>query len=93
MLVGRVRGTVLVGFLTSLAIEIAQYVFALGYSDIDDLLMNTLGAFLGALVARAFGPRWHKVWISLALALGVVFAVLVGLGERLGDSDKVVDVY
>lgn len=88
-----VRRTVLVGFLASLAIEVAQYVFALGYSDIDDLLMNTLGAFLGALVARAFGPRWHKVWIGLALALGVIFAVLVGLGERLGDPDKVVDVY
>lgn len=93
MLLIDVRRTVLVGFLASLAIEIAQYVFALGYSDIDDLLMNTLGAFLGALVAAALGPRWHKVWIGLALALGVVFAVLVGLGERLGDPDKVVEVY
>ncbi|MFC6146910.1 VanZ family protein [Corynebacterium nasicanis] len=93
MLVGSVRRTVLVGFLTSLGIEIAQYLFALGYSDVDDLLMNTLGALLGALVAKAFGPRWHKVWIGLALTLGVVFAVLVGLGERLGDPDKVVDVY
>ncbi len=84
--------TVLVGFAASLTIETAQYVFALGYSDIDDLLMNTLGAFLGAGVARLCGPRWHRVWIALALASGVVFAVLVGLGERLGDPDKVVPV-
>lgn len=93
MLLIDVRRTVIVGFLASLTIEVTQYIFALGYSDIDDLLMNTLGAFLGALVARALGPRWHKVWIGLALALGVVFAVLVGLGERLGDPDKVVEVY
>lgn len=84
--------TTLVGFAASLTIETAQYVFALGYSDIDDLLMNTLGAFLGAVVARVAGPRWHRVWIGLALALGVVFAVLVGLGERLGDPDKVASV-
>ncbi|NLA55320.1 MAG: VanZ family protein [Corynebacterium humireducens] len=81
--------TVLVGFAASLTIETAQYVFALGYSDIDDLLMNTLGAFLGAVVARLCGPRWHRVWIGLALALGVVFVVLAGLGERLGDPAKV----
>jgi len=81
--------TVLVGFAASLTIETAQYVFALGYSDIDDLLMNTFGAFLGALVARLCGPRWHRVWIGLALALGVVFVVLAGLGERLGDPAKV----
>lgn len=85
--------TTLVGLGTSLAVETSQYLFALGYTDIDDLLMNTLGAFLGAVVAKVFGPRWHKVWIGLALLLGVVFAVLVGLGERLGDPDKVVDIY
>lgn len=85
--------TVLVGAATSLAIEIAQYVFALGYSDVDDLLMNTLGAFLGALVAHLLGPRWDRVWIGLALALGMVFAVLVGLGERLGGLEKIVEVY
>ncbi len=82
--------TTLVGLAASATVETAQYVFALGYSDIDDLLMNTLGALLGAVVARMAGPRWYRVWIGLALLLGVVFAVLVGLGERLGDPDKVV---
>lgn len=84
--------TVLAGLATSLTIEVAQYVFSLGYSDIDDVLMNTLGAFLGALVARAMGPRFHMVWVWLALVLGLVFVVLVGFGERLGDSSKVVTV-
>lgn len=33
----------------SLAIEILQYVFSTGYAQADDLLMNAMGAFLGAL--------------------------------------------
>ncbi|HIW95224.1 MAG TPA: VanZ family protein [Candidatus Corynebacterium gallistercoris] len=82
----------LIGMATSVAMEAAQYVFALGHTDIDDLLFNTLGAAVGAGFAALCGPRWHKVWVWLALAVGVVFAVLVGLGERLGDPDKVVDV-
>lgn len=80
------------GFAVSLGIEVAQYVFALGYSDVDDIFMNTLGAFLGAWIARTLGPRWYRVWVGSALLLGVVFAVLVGLGERLGDPDKVVEL-
>ena len=88
MLLADVRRTVLVGLLTSVTIEVSQYVFALGYSDVDDLLMNTLGAFLGALVARLCGPRWQPVWIGLALTAGAVFAVLVGLGERLGTPES-----
>lgn len=83
--------TLCVGFAVSLTIEVSQYLFALGYSDVDDLFMNTLGAFLGALGARLFGPRWHQVWISLALALSVVFVLLIGMGERLGDPEKVVE--
>ncbi len=80
----------LTGFLVSLAIEVSQFLFSLGYSDIDDLLMNTLGAFVGALFAKMLGPRFFRLWVWLAILLGLVFAVLVGLGERLGDPDKIV---
>ena len=76
--------------LLSLGIEICQYVFSVGRTSVDYWWCNTLGAFLGALFAVKMGPRWHKVWVWLALALGVVFAVLVGLGDRLGDPEKVV---
>lgn len=81
------------GALFSLIIEVCQYIFALGYSDIDDLFFNTLGALTGAVLAKVFGPRFHYLWVWSALALGMVFAVLVALGPRLGDPDKVVDVY
>ncbi|STC80703.1 hypothetical membrane protein [Corynebacterium ulcerans] len=52
--------------------------------------MNTLGAFVGALFAKMLGPRFFRLWVWLAILLGLVFAVLVGLGERLGDPDKIV---
>ena len=90
MLTRSVTWTVLIGGLASLTIEISQYIFALGYTDIDDLAMNTLGALIGALIAKWAGDRWHKMWIALALLASVVFAVLVVLGERLGDPNTIV---
>lgn len=83
----------LAGAALSLAIEIAQYAFSVGRTDVDDLLMNTLGTLAGATVAAAIGPRAFKAWTWLGLIVSAVFAVLVILGPRLGDPDKVVDVY
>lgn len=40
------------GLALSFAVEAAQYVFAVGFSDIDDLIVNTLGVLLGAWFAR-----------------------------------------
>lgn len=82
----------LVGLCLSMGIEITQYIFRLGYTSLDDLWCNTLGAFIGAWLAKVCGPQRHKVWVWLAIALAVVFAVLVGLGERLGDPEKVVEL-
>lgn len=42
--------TVLYGFCFSLLIETLQYVFGTGFSELDDLVLNTLGALLGALL-------------------------------------------
>lgn len=76
--------------LCSFSIEIAQYAFSIGRSSTDDLLFNTLGGFLGALLAKAAGPKLYPFWSGISLALAAVFAVLVGLGERLGDPEKIV---
>ena len=40
-----------VGLTYSILIETVQLLFSIGTCDIDDILANTLGAFLGALVA------------------------------------------
>lgn len=52
-----VLGAVLIGAAASLLIEAAQFVFAVGYSDVDDLLFNTLGAGLGAWWAARLARR------------------------------------
>lgn len=87
-----IRRITLIGFLLSLTIEVSQYIFALGRTDIDDLWANTLGAFIGAVMAVWLGKRWHKVWVILAYVLAGIFLFLVAIGEQLGDPSKIVEV-
>ena len=51
---GRLWHAVLAGFLLSLSIETAQYVLGSGVSELDDLILNTFGAFLGYLGTSLF---------------------------------------
>nr|VDG61899.1 teicoplanin resistance protein [Streptococcus thermophilus] len=83
-----VLAATLLGAGFSLLIEISQYVFSLGYSDIDDLLMNTLGAFVGAKIAQWCGSRMYKVWIGLTYGAVFLFISLVLAGEprRPGEN-------
>lgn len=91
----RWRWTVGIAALFSLGIEVSQYVFSLGRSDVTDLICNTAGAALGAWIACWFASRpvWSKRWqtvLTAAVGLAVlVFVVLVILGPALGDPDKV----
>lgn len=50
--VEKIGAIVLLGFFLSLIIESLQYVFGTGYSEIDDLILNTLGALIGALLCK-----------------------------------------
>lgn len=43
------------GALGSAIIELIQYVFKLGCFDIDDLLQNTIGIYIGYLISILFG--------------------------------------
>lgn len=45
----RILLIVLLGIVVSIAVEWAQYHFALGTAETDDVICNALGAFLGAL--------------------------------------------
>ena len=92
LLCGRIGLTTLFGSGFSLLIEVSQFVFQLGFSDIDDFLFNTLGAAAGASIAAWAGPRAQWLWVSLAAVLVVAFAVLVVFGPRLGDPDRVAEV-
>lgn len=52
----KLRTIVLYGFLFSLLIETLQYIFGVGYSELDDLVLNTFGVWAGAAAAA----RWRK---------------------------------
>ncbi|QNP94083.1 VanZ family protein [Corynebacterium wankanglinii] len=66
---GAVGRAVLVGLLCSLGIETAQYLCSWGYSDADDVICNTAGAWLGAggpegrreaIAQRSCGRLWRR---------------------------------
>ena len=42
------------GFLLSLTIEFLQFVFGTGISELDDVILNTLGTMLGFVVYRIY---------------------------------------
>lgn len=59
----------------SFLFETAQYVFAIGASDITDLIANTAGGLLGigiaAAIGKAFGEKQVKI-INTACLIGAV---------------------
>lgn len=36
----------------SLFIEVVQYVFALGATDVDDIILNLIGGFIGLIIFK-----------------------------------------
>lgn len=48
----KLRRAVLYGLALSLAIEIMQYLFGTGISELDDLVLNTFGTWIGAVMGQ-----------------------------------------
>lgn len=48
-----------VSMLISFSIEIMQFIFRTGISDIDDILFNTIGGMLGYIIFK-MGQAWQK---------------------------------
>lgn len=48
------------GILFSLFVEISQYTFKSGIFEIDDLVLNTIGAFLGAVCVSFLKDRYDN---------------------------------
>jgi glycopeptide antibiotics resistance protein len=51
----------IIGFVLSLAIEILQIVLLLGTFDVDDLLLNSIGSILGALLIKGIIVTRNKI--------------------------------
>lgn len=74
--------TLTAGFITSLTVELIQ-VFTFRATDVDDLIMNTLGTLVGFLLAklifrhRTTVYRGKKDWLELVIINGIVLLVIV----------------
>jgi glycopeptide antibiotics resistance protein len=57
----------LYAFILSLSLEFIQLIFGLGQFDVDDLILNSLGAIIGLtiinIIARIFKKRFRK-WLK-----------------------------
>ena len=73
--------TLAAGFLTSLTVELIQ-LFTFRATDVDDLIMNTLGTLVGFLLAklvlrrRTAVYRGKKDWLELVIVNGIVLLVI-----------------
>ena len=62
--------------LLSLAFEAAQWIFALGASDITDLITNTAGGAMGAIVYHIFRRVFKGKAITIASMIGAALEAL-----------------
>mgnify|MGYP001027468016 CR=1 FL=1 len=66
--------------LISMAVEILQYVFKVGATDIDDIILNGLGGFLGIMIYKILRKIFKdKVGYAIELAsliVGITFLIL-----------------
>ena len=74
--------TLTAGFLTSLAVELIQ-LFTFRATDVDDLIMNTLGTLVGFLIAKLIFRhrtalyRGRKDWLELIVVNAIILLVIV----------------
>ena len=64
LLLGR-KQAIAIGLMLSAGIELTQYVFRLGVCELDDVLNNTIGAAIGALLYKKFGKRIEQLCTRL----------------------------
>ena len=70
---------------TSLSIEVLQYILKRGASDIDDLLLNTIGGLIGIIIYLVFKAifkskeRVHVAISTLSIVVGIPVILLVSI--------------
>ena len=66
-------------FLTSLGFEVIQFVFAIGATDITDLITNTFGGMIGIGIATVLSKIFKNTWKKCINIVGFACAVLLSL--------------
>lgn len=69
------KGVLCTAITFSLLIEFTQFLFAFGSTDIDDLMFNVLGAYIGYLVSDKISQRF-KSYTHFLIAMTLITAIL-----------------
>lgn len=62
---------------TSFVFETVQFIFAIGATDITDMLTNSSGGFLGIMMAVGISKISSKNWIKIINAVSLTGAILL----------------
>lgn len=64
---------------TSFLFETVQFIFAVGRTDITDMITNSLGGFLGIVLAIGISKLSNKHWVKIINAVSLIGAILLAL--------------
>ncbi|MNN08750.1 VanZ like family protein [compost metagenome] len=64
-------------FIISLLIEIVQYIFTLGATDIDDIILNVVGGLIGLVLFKAL-HKWLKDEYKVKQTI-TILSLIIGL--------------
>lgn len=64
--------------ITSIVLEVMQYVLGVGASDITDVINNTLGGVIGLGVAVAISRLFPQKWRLVVNIVSLFFGILIG---------------
>lgn len=81
----------IVGLVSSIAIEVLQYLLMLGYSEVDDVVYNSTGMLIGFIAVKLFHiPSVNSIGAGKAFTAvvisSIVFASIIGIGSNLVKS-------
>ena len=71
------------GFVLSAIFETIQYVLVCGATDVTDVVMNTAGALIGAIVFLIFKAIFRKHYIEVINGLGIVMLLMLMIFIKL----------
>ena len=66
-------------FLTSLLLEVVQFIFAVGSSDITDLIGNTLGGVIGIGIFYGFSKLFKDKTIKIINVIALIATIFMSL--------------
>ena len=83
----RIWSNVLIVAAVSVAVEVIQWAAAVGTSDVDDVILNTLGGLIGVLVVvglrRGLRPEAVRTVIAIASVIAVPVLLFLTVVVRL----------